>query len=67
MKLSNGIFIDYTKIEYIYRDKDIYEFPLILIYLNNNNFKKSYELNYTNISGLFLAVFGSIAGIKIIF
>ena len=32
-----------------------------------NNKKKFYELNYTNISGLFLAVFGSIASIKIIF
>ena len=39
----------------------------MIIGLEFDNKKRYYELDYTNISGLFLAVFGSIGSIKIIF
>ena len=51
----------------MFRDKDNTYSLLLTIVLNFDNKKRYYELDYTNISGLFIAVFGSIGSIKIIF
>lgn len=37
------------------------------ISLRFNDEKRIYQLDYTNISGLFITVFGTIAGVKFVF